>query len=144
MKRFRTLSISLALSALALLATASVNAQPGPPGSAPDPISIYREAGATPDQLQKIRDLAKEFEQVATVKGERFKNLTKKMQELSLQPSPDEKVVLGTQDEINALMAEMANSRIKVMLKIRTILSDDQRNKLVDIMKQRAQGPGPQ
>src|SRR6185437_9677136 len=98
---------------------------------------IYREAGATPDQLSKIHEMARDFEQSAMVKAERAKNLLKRMQELTLQPSPDEKAVTGTQDEINSLQAEMANSRIRLMIKIRNMLSDEQREKLVTLLKAR-------
>lgn len=102
-----------------------------------DPTAIYSQAGATPDQVQKIREMAKEFEQSATVKFERAKNLTKKMQDLSMLPMPDEKTVLATQDEINTLQTDLNNSRIKLMMKIRSLLNDEQRSHLVDLMKQR-------
>jgi Spy/CpxP family protein refolding chaperone len=142
MKRSFCLSLALALS-LAALSNTAVSAQ-GSMGATPDPTGIYREAGAQPEQLQKIRDLAKDYEQSAMVKAERAKNLLKKMQDLSLQPNPDEKAVLSTQDEINSLQAEMANSRIKIMLKIRTILSEEQRQHLVELMKQRMQSASNQ
>jgi Spy/CpxP family protein refolding chaperone len=131
MKRSFTVSLSLAL---CLLSFGQLQARAQ--GTAPDPTAIYRDAGAQPEQLQKIRDVAKDFEQGALVKAERARNLLKKMQDLSLQANPDEKSVMATQEEINSLQAEMANSRLKVMLKIRAILNEEQREKLVGLMKQ--------
>ena len=141
----RQLSRLLLFSAVAVAVAVplyTVQAQPSQ-----DPLQIYREAGASDNQQKAIRDLGKEFETTARVKVERANNLLKKMQEYSLQPLPDEKEVLSTQDEINTLQADMANSRIKLMLKIRGLLSPEQRDKLISILKERRsmnpQGPGP-
>lgn len=141
----RHLATSIVLLSLLIpvsLAPNMVQAQPQPPQG--DPVAIYREAGASPEQQQKIRDMAREFEQSAFVKAERIKNLMKKMQDLSLQPTPDEKVVMGTQDDINAAQADIANSRIKLMIRIRGLLTEEQRTKLVQILKERmANHPAP-
>jgi Spy/CpxP family protein refolding chaperone len=126
----------------ALLVPNMVQAQtPTNPGQ--DPIALYVEAGASADQQSKIRTLAHEFETTARVRVERAANLMRKMQAFSLEPMPDEKAVLATQAEINSLQAELANARIKLMLQIRTVLSDEQRGKLVQLLKeQRPQQPG--
>lgn len=112
---------------------------PSEPATAtrPDPVSIYREAGAGEEQLNKIRELAKDFESSARVKAERIRNLMHQMQTLSFEPDPDEKKVFATQDEINSLAADMSNARIKLMLKIRGLLSPEQRFRLVQIMRER-------
>lgn len=139
MKRSLTLLPSLVI-ALSFSLGAAI-AQPGAVGGGGqvDPTAIYRDAGATPDQLEKIKTMAAEYEQSASVKAQRIQNLVKKMQDLSLEPRPSDKDVLATQDEINSLSAEMSNSRLKVMLKIRAMLTDEQRQSLVGLMKRRIQ-----
>jgi Spy/CpxP family protein refolding chaperone len=62
------------------------------------------------------------------------------MRTLSLQPSPDEQTVLAKQEEINKVQSEQALERTKLMLKIRSILNPDQRQKLVQLMQQRPGG----
>jgi Spy/CpxP family protein refolding chaperone len=121
-----------------------VQAQPVPEqGQRKDPIDMYVQAGATPEQQAKIRALAKEFEVGARIKIERAGNLLRKIQNFSLEPMPDEKAVLATQTEFNNLQADVATSRIKLMLQIRSILNDEQRLKLVQMLKEQ-QAPQPQ
>jgi Spy/CpxP family protein refolding chaperone len=100
-----------------------------------DPIAVYAEAGASKEQQEKIRSMAKEFEAGAKVKIERATNLMKKMQAYSLEPCPDEKAVIATQEELNSLQGQLGLSRIKLMLAIRAVLSDEQRQKLVQLLK---------
>lgn len=108
-----------------------------------DPIEMYVQAGASPEQQAKIRGLAKEFETGARVKIERAGNLLRKLQGFSLEPMPDEKLVLATQSEFNQLQGDIAMSRIKLMLQIRNVLNDEQRLKLVQMLKERG-APGQQ
>lgn len=122
--------------ALFVLAPHTVLAQPSHQ-ERKDPIAVYVEAGATDEQQQKIRQLAKDFDAAARVKIERASNVMKKIQQFSLEPNPTEKTVLAAQEELNTLQAELANSRIKLMLNIRTILTDDQRLRLVELLKER-------
>jgi Spy/CpxP family protein refolding chaperone len=70
------------------------------------------------------------------VKIERAQNLIKKIQMFSLEPLPDEKTVLATQGEFNQLQADIAMSRIKLMLQIRNVLNEEQRAKLVQLLKE--------
>jgi Spy/CpxP family protein refolding chaperone len=101
-----------------------------------DPIAMYVDAGASPEQQGKIRALATEFEKSAKVKIERAQNLLKKLQQFSLEPLPDEKTVLATQGELNALQSDIAMSRIRLMLQIRGVLTEEQRVKLVQLLKE--------
>jgi len=105
------------------------------PGQQTDPIAMYAEAGASPEQQSKIRGLAHEFEASAKVKQERAKNLMRKMQQFSLEPMPDEKTVVDTQTEINSILNDMAMARIKLMMQIRNLLTAEQRTKLVQMLK---------
>jgi Spy/CpxP family protein refolding chaperone len=100
-----------------------------------DPMSIYKAAGISQEQEMRIRQLAKDFEDQARVKAKRVAGLLQEMHELSLQADPEEKSVLGKQDEINQMTSEMATDRIKLLLSIRKTLSPEQKQKLITIMK---------
>lgn len=104
-----------------------------------DPVAIYVTAGANHEQAQQIRELGKEFEDSLKVRWQLMSNLQKQMRDLSLQPDPDEKTVVAKQEEINKVGAEMASSRIQLMLKIRSILNAEQKQKLVELMQPRTQ-----
>lgn len=132
-------SVKLGIICAALLASATpaYSQETGDSSAKADPVAIYQEAGATPQQQEKIRELAREFEKGARVKAERIKNLLNQMQNLSLDAEPNEQKVLTTQEEINTLTADMANTRIKLMLSIRQVLNGDQKAKLVQLMKER-------
>src|SRR5262249_55082867 len=73
----------------------------------------------------------------------RMINLLKEMHDLSMQPDPDSKAVFSKQDEINKLHDEMATEKISLLLKIRAVLSADQKQKLVALIRQGpVGGPG--
>lgn len=109
-----------------------------------DPVLIYREAGASEEQESKIRQIAQEFEQVAKVRVERLKNLSKQLREMSFQPAIDETKALSVQNDINELQANLNTERIKLMVKIRSVLSPEQNEKLVTLMREREkQEPAP-
>lgn len=115
--------------------------QPGGPGAPqPDPFAIYRAAGADENQLSQIRTAAQQFETGARARAQQMMTSMRDMRNLSLQPSPDEQSVLAKQDEINRVQSEQALERTKLMLKIRSILNPDQRQKLVQLMQQRPGG----
>lgn len=143
----KVLARASAICCLAILASHSVQAQGGPAGStgaASDPMAIYRQAGISQEQEMRIRQLAKDFEDQARVKAKRMMGLIQEMHQLSLETDPDEKAVLGKQDEINQVTAEMANDRIKLLLSIRKQLTDAQKQKLVGMMKEGSSAPAPQ
>ena len=102
-----------------------------------DPLVIYRQAGASPEQQSQIQALGDAFEKNAGPKVAQAKQLMKKMQEYSMQPMPNEDAVFKTQDEINQLQVDMATSKLNLMLEIRRILTPEQRVRLVKLMKER-------
>ncbi len=107
---------------------------PNLPGSVmmqTDPLAIYKEAGIDQEQERKIRILAKEFEDGQRVRLALFGNLLKEMRDLQFEPDPDERKVLAKQDEINKVQAEMGTERAKLVLKIRSILSFEEKQRLV-------------
>lgn len=102
-----------------------------------DPVLIYREAGADAEQEAKIRQLAQEYDKEGRVRMERLRNLSKQMREMSFEPELDEKKVLALQDEINDLQNNLSKDRIKLMLAIRSMLTPEQRTKLVELLKEK-------
>jgi Spy/CpxP family protein refolding chaperone len=119
------------------LAPNAVRAQDPAAEQRSDPMAIYREAGAGKEEQHKILAYVKEFEATQRVKAERITNMLKRMNEVSLEADPDEKMVLSLQDEINSTQAEMANARVKLLLNIRATLTAEHKVRLVDLMKQR-------
>ncbi|HEY9784964.1 MAG TPA: periplasmic heavy metal sensor [Candidatus Obscuribacterales bacterium] len=136
MRNIRILVSSLF--AFAILAAPNMVLAQGHPGGGDDPMEIYRRSGVSQEQEVRIRQFAKEFEDAARVKEQTMVGLMKEMHNLSLQPDPDEKAVLSKQAEINQLNGEMSTERIKLLLKIRSILSKEQKEKLVSLMRERS------
>lgn len=124
-----------------VLATPAAIAQQAGPGSAgqaspqADPIYIYKLAGIDSEQEGEIRKLVKDFESAQRVRIKVLINLVKDMRGLQLQPSPVEDEVLDKQDEINKVTSNTATERVKLMLKIRSILTPQQKQKLVGLIK---------
>jgi len=102
-----------------------------------DPLDIYREAGISKDQELKIRHMAKEFEDVQRVRLKTLYGHFEDMQDLQLKPDPTQDEVMAKQTQINSLRNEIANGRVKLLLEIRAILSPEQKEKLVSLLKDR-------
>lgn len=105
----------------------------------PDPLMIYKQAGIDQDQEKKIRALILSFDNLIHEKIGRMKQLRSDMNTLSFQTDPDESVVMAKQAEMNKLNNEVSNERLKMMLKIRGIMTPPQKQKLVELMKQAMQ-----
>ncbi|MGD9684243.1 MAG: Spy/CpxP family protein refolding chaperone [Candidatus Obscuribacterales bacterium] len=131
----------LAAAALAVLATTSAARaqQPQGPAEGEDPVAIYKEAGINADQEGQIRKLAREFESAQRVRSKTVYGYLREMSEIQLEPDPAEEKVLAKQKEINDITATMANERVKLMLKIRAILTPEQKQRLVKLIKERAE-----
>lgn len=102
-----------------------------------DPLAIYRDCGASGEQELKIRQLASEYEKSARVRLQRVKNIQQQLKEQSYCAELDEKKVLGLQEEINVLLSGLALDRLKLMLSIRQLLTTEQKEKLVQLMKEK-------
>ncbi len=133
---------SLALG-LVMVAPPMVLSQ-GQPGGAggqrQDPLAIYRAAGADEAQLKQIHEAAGQFDVSAQARAKQMIGLMQDMKQLSLQTDPDQSAVLAKQEEMNKVQNEQSNERIKLMLKIRTLLNPTQKQKLVQLMQQRPSG----
>jgi Spy/CpxP family protein refolding chaperone len=106
----------------------------------PNPLAIYEAAGASSDQLTKIKGLIDSFANSQQARGQAAWQLMKDMHQLSLQPSPDSATVMSKQDQINKATAELATEKIKLMLSIRSVLNPDQQQKLVQFMQRQQTG----
>jgi Spy/CpxP family protein refolding chaperone len=111
----------------------SVRAQePGP-----DPIAIYKEAGADEKQQEKILSLANQYEKEQDAKAHAVIENLKKLRALSLNPDLDEKHIFQAQSTINKLQSEMAMDKMRLLVSIRKILNSQQRVNLVSLMQTR-------
>ena len=86
----------------------------------------------------KLRKLIKEFETAHRVRLKTLYQHMKDLRDLQLEPDPKEEVVLKKQEDINQVSNVIATERIKLMLKIRKVLTPQQKQKLVALVKLRA------
>lgn len=136
-RSFNSLLLWSILSTLLISASAG-NAEIG---QKDDPVLLYREAGADTAQEAKIRLMAHDFEKLAKVRLEKIRNLSKQMRELSYETEPDENKIFSAQEEINQVQSTLNMERIKLMLAIRKVLSSEQKQKLVELMRERQSTP---
>lgn len=99
-----------------------------------DPLALYKMAGINAEQEEQIRKLAKEFEDTQRVRAKSLIALLKSLKLLQLQPDPPEAQVISTQEEVNKVTGEMATERMRLLLKVRKVLTPDQRKKLVGML----------
>ncbi|MBS1955315.1 MAG: hypothetical protein JST89_14115 [Cyanobacteria bacterium SZAS-4] len=124
-----------ALVALLLVAQNAVQAQEQ------DPFAIYVKAGIDPSQHAQITELATQVEQTNIGRSHEIMNLIKDIRTLSLQPDLDEKKILAAQSKINDLQGAMVLERLKLNMKVRKLLTPEQRIKLVAIIKEQRAMP---
>ncbi len=119
-------------------ATGSASAQGGGEGQVDprmqDPLALYKMAGINSEQEEQIKSLAKDFESTQRVRVKSLVALYQQLKQIQLQPDPPEDQAIAKQEEINKLTGEMSTDRIKLLLKVRKVLTPDQRVKLIAIM----------
>ncbi len=128
-------SVLVPLTALMLLAPNAVRAQEQ------DPFAIYVKAGIDPSQHAQITELATQMEQTNIGRSHEIMELIKEIRTLSLQPDLDEKKILAAQNKINDLQGAMVIERLKLNMKVRKLLTPEQRIKLVAIIKEQRAMP---
>ncbi|MBX3075160.1 periplasmic heavy metal sensor [Candidatus Obscuribacterales bacterium] len=138
---------ALCLTALLIAGSAGVAFAQGGDGGGQgdpnqDPLAVYRMSGINSEQEEQIRKLAHDFEDAQRVRAKSLIALMTQMRVLSLQPDPPEEQVLLTQTEVNKVTGDMAIERQKLLLKVRKVLTPEQRKKLVSIMSQPTAGTG--
>lgn len=110
---------------------------------AKDPLAVYKEAGIDLEQERKIRKFAKEFEDQQRVRLKLMANLLKEMRQLELLPDPDEKKALDKQVEINKVQNDISIERIKLLLRIRNVMTFEQKERLVSLIQKNLSGAAP-
>jgi Spy/CpxP family protein refolding chaperone len=125
-------SAVLALTALSAWAEGDAG---GPPAAARrDPLAGYRAVGIDKEQESKLTAIAKEFEGEMIAKTGRLIALMKEMHALSLQPDPEQNAVLAKQDEINKANGDIALARVRLVLKMRGVLTAEQKQKFIQLL----------
>jgi len=102
-----------------------------------DPVAVYKEAGITAEQESTIRKLAQEYDQESAVRLQSLAQMLTELKDMAYKPVLDENAMLAKQGEINKLQSEMAIQRIKLVIKIRSLLSPAQNEKLVAALQNR-------
>ena len=125
----------------ALLAAGSMMLIPNSVQAQADPLSVYVKAGIDGSQHAQITDLASQLEQTNISRSHEIMDLIKEIRTLSLQPDLDEKKILAAQSKINELQGAMAIDRLKLNMKVRKLLTPEQRTKLVSIIKEQRSTP---
>lgn len=99
-----------------------------------DPYRIYIDAGASTAQISKIKEMAGAVETENIRRSHEMLTLIQDIRALSLQPELDEKKLLEDQRQLNELQAQMSTERTRLLIRIRKVLSPEQRQKLVTLM----------
>jgi len=102
-----------------------------------DPVAIYKEAGISADQEASIRKLAEEYDQANGQRLQSLAQLLQQLKDMAYQPVLNETAMLAKQEEINKLQSDMSIQRIKLVIKIRGILTAAQNEKLVAALQNR-------
>lgn len=83
--------------------------------------------------------LVRDYEMQARVKIARTKNMIARLRKMSMEATPDEQTVIALQEEINKIQGEIQIDRIKMMLRLRYLLNEEQRTKLTELMQNQPQ-----
>lgn len=106
-----------------------------------DPLALYKMAGINTEQEETIKTLAKDFESTQRVRVKTLVALYQQLKQIQLQPDPPEDQAIAKQEEINKLTGEMSTDRIRLLLKVRKVLTPEQRKKLIAIMTEEPTQP---
>jgi Spy/CpxP family protein refolding chaperone len=141
-RRWRPAILSVVLGLL-LASPYMVQAQPDAARQKQDPFEMYRQVGASSEQIAQMKSLVEEFTEQQKVRGQGYMKLINDMQALSLQPDPDSDAVMAKQDEINKAGNEMASAKLRLMLKMRAVLTPEQKAQWVKLLQAPASGQNP-
>jgi Spy/CpxP family protein refolding chaperone len=109
-------------------------------GEANDPVAIYKQAGINADQESSIRKMAQDYDQENSVKLQSLAQMLQDLRDMAYQKNLNEPGMLAKQEEINKLQSDMALQRIKLVIKIRALLTPAQNEKLVAALQSRVRG----
>lgn len=111
-----------------------------------DPLAVYVQAGIDATQHAQITDMAAQTDESNVARSHEMIQLLNNLKMLSLQPNLDEKKILATQSKINDLQGAIALDRLKLNIKVRKLLTPEQRIKLVEVLRDQrkaARQPNP-
>ena len=108
-----------------------------------DPVAIYKEVGINAEQESSIRKLAQDYDQENSVRLQSLAKMLQELKDMAYQTTLNETAMLAKQDEINKLQSEMALKRIKLVIKIRAVLTPPQNEKLVAALQSRVRAEEP-
>lgn len=124
---------SVALVFLTMAATPPVVLSQGADNT--DPVAIYKQAGINAEQESSIRKLAQDYDQADGVRMKTLGGLLQELRTMAYQSVLDGEAMLAKQDQINKLQSEMSMQRIKLVIKVRSILTPAQNEKLATILQ---------
>jgi Spy/CpxP family protein refolding chaperone len=142
MKRIASLAL------LAWMVASPAWAQPPrhrPLGPGPIERGLERDAdrlGLEANTRAEIRKIAREARTRAEDRRGELEKLHQELRALLDAPEPDEAAVLAEADRIGALETEMHKDRLRTLLRIRALLTPEQRAELVKIQAEREQERG--
>jgi Spy/CpxP family protein refolding chaperone len=125
------LTLSLCAFSLTPLAVLSQSADPN------DPVAIYKQAGINAEQESSIRKLAQDYDKENSVRLQSLAQMLQELRDMAYQKTLNESGMISKQEEINKLQSEMALQRIKLVIKIRGLLTPAQNEKLVAALQSR-------
>ncbi len=145
LQKNKTILVVAALSLFSKMSTAFGQElkTPVPLNQDPDQLAIYKESGISGEQESRIRSLVKAFEDKAKVQNKLLTNLWEEMRQLSLHAELNETAIVEKQIEINKVQSDMGLDRIKLLIKIRNVLSHDQKERLVRLTAKRNEQTAP-
>lgn len=145
LQKNKTILVVAALSLFSQMSTAFGQElkTPVPLNQDPDQLAIYKESGISGEQESRIRSLVKAFEDKAKVQNKLLTNLWEEMRQLSLHAELNETAIVEKQIEINKVQSDMGLDRIKLLIKIRNVLSHDQKERLVRLTAKRNEQTAP-
>jgi periplasmic protein CpxP/Spy len=117
---------------------------PGPNPHGPPPPMLEHmlerhaaELGLSDEVRTQIRDIAGTARAAAQPDIDKLRQLHDQMRSMLEQDQPDENAVMQQADLIGAAQTELQKQRLRTMLKIRALLTPDQRKKLAALHEQR-------
>jgi Spy/CpxP family protein refolding chaperone len=99
-----------------------------------DPLAAYKAVGINKEQEAKLQTLIGDFRKLAVAKSQEMDGMMRDMRGLSIKPDPDEAAVVAKQTQLNKLNSDMAIEQVKLIVRMRKVLTPDQKKKLVALM----------
>ncbi len=138
----KNLAVAIAL-CTAIVLPPAVLSETTAASDANDPVAIYKEVGISSEQESSIRKMAQDYDQENSVRLQSLGQMLQELKDMAYQTVLNETAMLAKQDDINKLQSEMARQRIKLVIKIRGVLTPAQNEKLVAALQSRTRPEEP-